>query len=242
MKNVAAVALTVGVLAVAPGYAVAAPELERTIAVTGTATVKVANDLATFRFGVQDRRPTAAAALSAAAVRSRRVLDRLAGEGIAAADLTTGTIRVERTTRPARPGSRRQVVEFVASTSIEAVVRRVGDAGRVAAAAVDAGATNVSGPSFSVSDPGEAGRQALAAAYGEAERKAQRLAGASRVRLGGPIRIREGVDTSDATQDVLPSTQVNEPSGGRPRTPPPTRPGTSEVTATVSVVFAVDED
>jgi uncharacterized protein YggE len=104
---------------------------------------------------------------------------------------------------------------------------------------VGAGATNVNGPFFTASDPTETARQALAAAFDDAQVKAQRLAAAAGVELKGALSIREGVDVSTPQQVTADEQQAgSEPA--RPRTPPPTRPGTSSVTATVSVVFEID--
>ena len=216
----------------------AAAEPARTLAVTGTATLQVPNDLATFRFGVEATRRSSSAALSAAAVRTRAVIAALAPLGIAPADVTTGTTSVDRVTRPLRPGSSVQVVEYVARASVEVKVRNVSIAGQVATAAVAAGATNVNGPFFTATDPTETARQALAAAFDDAHVKAQRLAAAAGVELKGALSIREGVDVSTSVQED--SAQAPSSGEGRPRTPPPTRPGTSSVTATVSVVFEID--
>lgn len=219
---------------------VGARETERTIVVTGTATLTVPNDLARFTFGVTSRRRSASDALSATSVRLRSVIARLQSLGIAPGDLTTGPIDVTRTRRPLRSGSRVTVSEFVASGSIRATVRDVQRAGAVATAAVAAGATSVSGPIFSPGDPGQTARVALAAAFADAHDKAQRLADAAGVDLGGPITIQEGTRTQSgaSTEDVLGNTEPG--AKGRPSVPPPTRPGNSTVTATVTAVFAID--
>lgn len=223
-------------LLVPAGTATAEPP--RTVAVTGTATLQVPNDLATFRFGIEATRRSSSAALSAAAVRTRAVIAAMGPLGIAPADVTTGQTTVERVTRLLRPGSTVRVVEYIARASVVVMVRNVPIAGQVSTAAVAAGATSVSGPSFTASDPSETARQALAAAFADAQAKAARLAAAAGVDLGGPLTIREGVDVSTPNQ---PASQEAPDSGtARPRTPPPTRPGTSTVTANVSVVFEID--
>lgn len=226
---VAAIPMTVAA-APAPAHAD-----EGRITVSGNATLAIPNDLARFTFGASVRRSTSSAALSATAVRLRSVIARMGQMGIAPADITTGTISVDRVTRPLRPGSQVEVIEYVASGSVRVVVRDVGRAGQVATAAVAAGATSVSGPFFSASDPGETARRALTAAFVDAQVKAQRLADAAGVQLGAPVSIREG---TTVTPETLAEEQAAAPEGGRPRTPPPTRPGTSTVSASVTVEFA----
>jgi hypothetical protein len=204
---------------------------EGTITVSGGATLAIPNDLARFTFGVSTRRSTSSAALSATAVRLRSVIARLAQMGIAPADITTGTISLERVTRP---GGEPRILGYVATGSVQVTVREVGRAGQVATGAVAAGATSVSGPFFSAADPGETARQALTAAFADAQVKAQRLADAAGVELGPPISIREGTSVSPEPQEV----GAEERDGGRRPTPPPVRPGTSTVSASVTVEFA----
>jgi uncharacterized protein YggE len=204
---------------------------EGRITVSGNATLAIPNDLARFTFGVSTRRSTSSAALSATAVRLRSVIARLGQMGIAPADITTGTISLERVTRPGgEPGN----LGYVATGTVQVTVRDVKRAGEVATGAVAAGATSVTGPFFSAADPGETARRALTAAFVDAQVKAQRLADAAGVELGAPVSIREGtsVTPQPAEQEVAAG-----PEGRRP-TPPPVRPGTSTVSASVTVEFA----
>ncbi len=230
--------LALAVLILALSATPAAADTPRTITVTGSATLTVPNDLATVSFGVRTARRTTSDALSATSARLRSVIARLGSLGIAPADLATGTIDVQRTTRPLRPGSKAQVVEYVASASVRATIRDVPRTGEITSAAVAAGATSVDGPSFTAADPSETARQALAAAFADARAKAQRLADAAGIDVGDPVSIQEGTPNIEASPQsgVAPSTQ-GAPT--RPRVPPPVRPGRSTVSATVTVVFEI---
>jgi uncharacterized protein YggE len=214
--------------------AIAAPataqaDQQRTVTATGTASIVVPNDLARFTFGVSAQRRTAAAALQLAAARERRVARAVQALGVAAADVSTGTLSVGRVTR--RAGGR-AVVEYRASQSIVVAVRQVGRAGSVVSAAVRAGASEVEGPEFEVGDPEAAYRRALRAAFAQAREKAQMLADEAGARLGAVVSITEG------SSQVTPMS--GQPNSGRQRAAPVVRPGTTTVDAQVTVSFALE--
>jgi uncharacterized protein YggE len=115
--------------------------------------------------------------LRGAAVSVRRVIAAVRRSGVAREDIRTDVVRLERV-RVRR--SQRRV--FVARNAIVVVVRRLDAAGSVVDRAVRAGATDVDGPQFGVSDAAEVYRRTLAAAYADARRKAERLAAEAGVR------------------------------------------------------------
>ena len=97
--------------------------------------------------------------------------------------------------------------------------------------AVDAGANQVSGPSFSRSNIDGIYRQALQKAYAQARAKAQALAARAGVRLGRPTTISEGTSSTP-----IPFAAA---AGAATRAPTPVETGQIEVDATVSVSFAI---
>jgi uncharacterized protein YggE len=223
--------LAAGLVVASPGVATAqttAPA-ERTITVVGMASVTAPNDTAGVSFGVRTAHATPAAALSDTSGRTQRVIAALTAAGIAKADIQTQTVSLSRGVRPRR-GHRKRRVVYTATNSVSVVVRDIGTTGTVIQAAVNAGATSVSGVEFSASNADDLYRRALGLAYDDAHAKAAALAEHAGATLGRPISIQEG------QQDfVNPSAQTV----AAPSPAPPIEPGTATVDAFVTVVFAI---
>jgi uncharacterized protein YggE len=207
----------------------AAASDQRTLTVTGTATVTAANDSAFLSLGVSTTHSTAALAIADTSSRTRRVLKALAAQGIAAADIQTQTVSVRRSVRRATKHRKRRVV-YTASNSVSVTVRSVGKTSAVIGAAIGAGATRVSDIGFFPSDETGLYRQALGLSYDDARAKAELLAERADVTLGKPISIVEGQDQFEPFAQELAST-----GGGSV----PIEPGTATIMATVTVVFAI---
>ena len=119
-------------------------------------------------------------------------------------------------------------------------------------AAIAAGATGVSGPSFFVGDSELAFASALTAAFDKAKARATALATRAGGTLGPALAIDEGegpeltpqfdAKSAPASDCVAATTAPSAIKRTSPRctgAAPPTKPGTSTVTATVHVVFAL---
>lgn len=204
-----------------------APE-ERSITVGGEGFLFADNDLATFQLGVTTRRRAAGAALRANSAAMRRIAAAVRARGVAAADIETDVVSLDRT-------SVRRRTFFVARNAIAVTIRDLGDAGAVVDAAVRAGATNVYGPSFGLADREAIYRDALALAFADARAKAERLAREAGVALGPVLRIREsGVEDFGDDDEGGGRFDATLQSGGEA----PISPGRSRVSAGVTVTFA----
>jgi uncharacterized protein YggE len=202
----------------------------RTISVTGDAVLTAANDTARLSFGVEARGATRPVALRRSSARLRRVLAALEGQGVAERDLRTRAVSVTR--RRDRRG--RKLSGYLARGGVSVVVRQVADTGAVVDAAVAAGATSVSGPSFFIDDPRALLRRALVAAFRDARSKAVELAAEAGLTVGQPISIRE----STFVPSELDFDEGGGGGGGQGRTEPaPTEPGRTRIFGTVYVVF-----
>jgi uncharacterized protein YggE len=230
------VARRLALLCIALALVIAAPAraqtTERTITVTGVGSVSAPNDTASISLGVATTHYTAAAALSDTSRRTRHVFDALAAQGIAKDDIQTDEVGLQRSTRTVRKGKhRRRRVVYTASNSVIVTVRDVSKTGAVVQAAVKAGATNVEGADFFVSNSDALYRQALALGYDDARAKATVLAQRAGVTLGQVVSIQEG-------QDALPSGgsgDFSTPVSGAP----PIAAGTATISAFVTVVYAI---
>ena len=196
----------------------------------GNASVTAPNDTATVSLGVTTRHATATRALADTSARTRRVLDALDAQGIAKADIQTETVSLSRSVRRTGKHRRKRVV-YTASNSVDVTVHDVSKTGAVIQAAVNAGATRVSGVEFSASNSDALYDKALGVAYDNARTKAAALAERAGMKLGDPISIQEGQQDVFAESDLAQSAPA--------AAAPPIEPGTATVTAIVTVVFAM---
>lgn len=222
--------------------AAAALGAERTVAVSASATIEVPNDTAGASFSVSRERRTRGAALRAASAQLRGVIAAVQGiPGIGPGDVKTGRISVRKNFRGKRPVYR-------AAEGIGVTLHEPDRAGDLVSAAIAAGATGLSGPRFFVGDTELAFAKALAAAFEKAKAKAATLAAAAGAALGPAITIDEGSGgefVSGGAEKGAPqsceatSAAKRATSSACAGAPPPVKPGTSTVTATVHVVFAL---
>jgi hypothetical protein len=202
----------------------------RTVAVTASATIKVPNDTATVGFGVKRERKTRTAALQATAAGLRKVIAAArAFPGVGEGDVRTGRIDV-------RPVQKGKVTVFRASEGAQVTLHEPSKAGELIAKGLGAGASGVSGPTFSVGNEEEAFAKVLAAAFVKAKERAGVLAGQAGATLGQALTIEEGEGAEFIGPRFAGETAGSE-GGAKAEPTPPTTPGTSKVKATVHVVF-----
>jgi uncharacterized protein YggE len=197
----------------------------RSVAVTGTGGVETVPNRAGLVVGVSSDAATARAALAANAEKASSVIEALRSTGVAKEDLQTADVSVS-----PRWNDRGGQDGFTASSSVEVKVRDVARTGAVLDAAVAAGATETSGPSFDRANREELYRSALKAAFEDARAKAATLAGEAGASLGAAVRIEESPVVSGPPLVYSAALQ---------RSPTPVEPGTQEVQATVRVTFSL---
>lgn len=199
---------------------------ERTVSVNGSATQQAPNDTAGLGFQVAKERPSRAAALRIVAVRLRAVIAAVETvPGVGSGDVTTGQISIRKVIRGKR-------AVYRASEGISVILHQPDRAGEMVSAAVAAGATGTSGPRFFPGDPELAYESTLLAAFDQAKAKAAALASRAGATLGPAISIEEGAE-------LVPAQPRADQKGAAAEPAPPVKPGSSTVTATVHVVFAL---
>jgi uncharacterized protein YggE len=213
--------LTAGAVALSADAAATDPA--GTLSVQGTAVVSAAPNRAQLSFGVETQAATARGAISANSAEMRRVIAALKAAG--ASDLRTQSVWLS-----SRYGDDGAVTGYVAQNSVSATARDVARAGALIDAAVEAGANQVSGPSLSSTDEALLYRQALKAAVGDARGRAEALAQAAGATLG---RVTIVAESGSAPQPLA----MAERSGAADATP--IEPGRQEISATVTVTFAL---
>ena len=122
------------------------------------------------------------------------------------------------------------IQSYAASNTVSATVTTVSKAGTVIDAAVEAGANQVYGPSGSVTTQAVLYRQALKGAVAEARAGAQALAEAAGVTLGRVTNV-----VGQGGGPVYALAERAKLAGDAT----PIEPGTQDVSATVTVTFAI---
>jgi uncharacterized protein len=183
-----AAALAAGMLFAAPALAQTAPPAM--ISVTGEATISVAPDQAQIDGGVTTEAKTAREASDANNAAMGKVLQALKGAGIAEKDFQTSRLSLQPQSAPNRSGP----VVIVGYRASNHVTIRLRDVTKVASAIdtlVGAGANDIGGINFMVSQASKLLDDARAQAIADARRKAEIYARAAGVTLGAPLSITE---------------------------------------------------
>jgi uncharacterized protein len=206
----------------------------RSVAVTASATLKVPNDTATLGFGVKREAKTRGAALQKTAKGLRKVIAAVkAFPGVGEGDVKTGRINV-------RPVQKGKVTVYRATEGISVTLHEPSKAGELLSKGLAAGATGVSGPSFSVGNQEAAFAKVLAAAFVKAKERATVLATQAGAKLGPALTIEEGQGAEfigPRFEGSFAEEEAASVAAPVAKTPPPTKPGTSRVKATVHVIF-----
>ena len=207
----------------------------RSIRVPGEGRVRVAPDVADLRLGIATIRPTAAGARSAAAEAMAAILAALRDAGVTPRDLRTSLVNLDAVRDYSSP-SGPTVTGYQMTNTVEATIRAIDTAGAVIDAALAAGATSMDGLSFRVADPTDALDEARRQAVADARRRATILADEAGVRVGRVLAISEGVDIAPGPPRPVAEFRMKAAADAGT----PVESGTSELTVTVSVVFAID--
>ena len=192
MKHRAALApaITAGMLLAAPALAQTMPPA--VISVTGEATVSVAPDLAQIDGGVTSEAKTAREASDANNAAMGKVLLALKGAGIEEKDYQTSRLSLQPESAPNRPGGPATIVGYRASNRVTVRLHDVSKVASVIDMLVAAGANDIGGINFTVSQASKLLDDAREQAIADARRKAEIYAKAAGVTLGAPLSISEG--------------------------------------------------
>jgi len=183
-----AAAIIAGTLLAAPALAQSIPPA--VISTTGEATVSVAPDLAQIDGGVTSEAKTAREASDANNAAMGKVLLALKGAGIEEKDFQTSRLSLQPQSAPNRPGPS-TIVGYRASNRVTVRLREVAKLANVIDTMVGAGANDIGGINFMVSQASKLLDEAREQAIADARRKAEIYAKAAGVTLGAPLSISE---------------------------------------------------
>jgi uncharacterized protein len=184
-----AVAVAAGALLTMPALAQTAPPAM--IFVTGEATISVPPDLAEVDGGVTTDAKTAREASEANNAAMGKVLLALKGAGIDEKDFQTSRLSLQPQSAPGRADPS-AIVGYRASNRVTIRLRDVTKVANVIDTLVGAGANDVGGINFMVSQASKLLDDARERAVADARRKAEIYARAAGVTLGAPLSISEG--------------------------------------------------
>ena len=187
-----------------PGVAVAHAD-QPTIAAANTLLTLTADgrsarvpDMAVFSAGVTSQGKTAGEAMSANAADMNRVIAALKKAGIADKDVQTSSINLNPLYGQPMVGPNGQVVQeprivgYQANNTVTVRSRDIKGFGKVLDALVSAGANQISGPAFQLSDPTAANDEARVMAIKAARTRAELYAKAAGLRVVRIVSITEG--------------------------------------------------
>jgi uncharacterized protein YggE len=183
-----AAAIIAGTLLAAPALAQSMPPA--VISVTGEAIVSMAPDLAQIDGGVTSEAKTAREASDANNAAMGKVLLALKGAGIEEKDFQTSRLSLQPQSAPNRPGPS-TIVGYRASNRVTVRLREVAKLANVIDTMVGAGANDIGGINFMVSQASKLLDEAREQAIADARRKAEIYSKAAGVTLGAPLSISE---------------------------------------------------
>jgi uncharacterized protein YggE len=167
-----------------------AERVEKLITVTGEGTVAAVPDSAVIRLGVSSQGKTARAASDANAKEMTGVLAAIKETGVADRDIQTTSLSLQPQYEQNKPGAAR-LIGFQANNQVTVKIRDIANLPSVLDRAITAGANEMSGIEFVVSEQAKLLDNARTAAIADARRKAELYAAAAGLKIGRTMAISE---------------------------------------------------
>jgi len=212
----------------ATAMAVPAYAADKLLTVTGDATVAVAPDAAVIRIGVSSSAKTAREASDANAKQMTAVMAAIKEAGIADRDVQTSRLSLQPQYDPNKSGTAR-LLGFQVTNQLTIKIRDIDKMPAILDRAIAAGANEMSGIEFVVSEQSKLLDQARDDAIGDARRKAELYAKAAGVKVGQVIAI------SEEGSNPPPRPMVQAMRAGAV----PVAPGEQTLRASVTVTYAI---
>ena len=162
--------------------------LDRLVTVTGEGTISVPPDMATVHLGVTTQAATAREASDANARRMTALLTAIKGGGIAESDIQTSSLSLQ---PQMGGGNAPRITGFQASNQVTVKARDLAALSGLLDKTIAAGANDLSGIEFAVSDRSKALDRARKDAIDDARRKAELYATAAGAKVGAVVTIGE---------------------------------------------------
>ena len=215
-----------------PPLAVSSSSSPKTIQVTGTGTLSAAPDQALLDLAVETQASTATLATSENAAIMTNVINTLTSVGISNDSIQTTSYSLTPVySNPSNQSVAPSIIGYDAVNAIQVTLSNLGSVGKVLDQAISAGANQVQGITFTLSNTALASlqKQALQLALQDANNQAKATAAALGLTIVGPISVSPGYVFQPVSYSRL-NVAVSE-------TPTPVQPGTLQVSATVQVTY-----
>ncbi len=190
MSRVLFVAWTIAAVALLSLSAQAAEKINKLVTVTGEATIAAIPDTALIRIGVSSPGKTARAAGEANAKDMTVVLAAIKESGVADRDIQTTVLALQPQYDPNKTGAAR-LIGFLANNQVIVKIRDIGQLPAILDRAISAGANEMSGIEFVVSDQSKMLDKARTEAIADARRKAELYASTAGMKVGRVMSISE---------------------------------------------------
>jgi len=201
-----------------------------TVTASGSGTASATPDQAEMSFGVTTQDKDAKKALSDASKVAEQISTAVQQAGVDKKDIQTQNVSVFPTYDGNPPSM--EITGYQANLSVSVVVRDLADLSDVISAATNAGASNISGPSFSVEDDTAYRQTAIDEAVADARKNAEAMAKAAGKTVGEVLRI-SATDTG-VQPFPMAAAEVNTKDAA---INVPIEPGQLDISASVTVVF-----
>jgi uncharacterized protein len=225
--------LTLAALALGACAAPTAVPARPQMTVSGTGTVRLAPDVATVNLGVTTQDTDIAQAVAANNLTAQAIAEAVQRLGVAPEDVRTSYFNVSPQPQYDPNGMPTGQTIYWVNNTLLVTLRQVDQLGTLLQAVVDAGANNINGISFDLSDKASAEEQARQAAMDDARERATRLAQAVGASLGEVLYISASSSYGGMTYAAA------EVSGAGATSAVPIAPGTLDVQVSVSVTYAL---
>jgi uncharacterized protein YggE len=218
------------------------------LSVTGTGKLEAAPDVAEITLGVRTQETTAEKALAANSEAMTKVHAVLKERGVAAKDIQTTQIQISPVYSQPEPhpvGDNREFVPrligYQVDNNVQITARQIAKLGSLIDGLVQAGANQVGGISFRVSDPDKLLDELRRRAMIDAKRKAELLAGEAGVVVGLPLKIELDEDGSAVPSPHYMALGRAGMMAAQPTAPAPIAPGQQELRVRVHVTYRILE-
>ena len=195
--------------------------------------VTVAPDMATIGAGVTSEAPTAVEALRMNSAEMQKVIDRIKALGIAEKDIQTTGINLSARYDYDREGQRQIFRGYQVSNRVSVNLRKIEDTGKVLDALVAAGATDLSGPNFSIENDDAAKDAARKRALERATDRATAYAAMLGYDGARVLSVRESISGSGP----MPEGAMLRMSADMPSAAPPVQPGMVATGVSISITY-----
>ncbi len=165
---------------------------EETITVTGFGRARGNPDMANISIGVSVANEDVVAAVEESNRVMEQITEIMTGRGIAAEDIQTTNFSIwgEEQWDP-QTGERKEARLYRVDSNLQITLRDVDDLSGILQDAIQGGANNIHGLSFSIQDPGDLAQEARVAGLRDARERAEQLADELGVSLGDVVRVDE---------------------------------------------------